>query len=309
MGSPDFAVPVLGALLAAGHEVACVYCQPPRPAGRGYKERPCPVHAFALEKGLAVRTPASLKDPAEEAAFRALNPDLAVVAAYGLILPPGFLQAPARGCLNVHASLLPRWRGAAPIHRALLAGDEETGVTIMKMDAGLDTGPVLLSESVPIAADATANRLHDELSRLGARLMTDALARLDELTPVAQPDAGATYAPKLDRRDGRLDWRQPAADLERRVRALNPWPGAWFTCPAPGPEGKGGLVTIKVLAAEVVAERENQGDPGTVLDDRLTIACGTGALRPTRVQRPGKAATGTDAFLRGYAVAAGTVLP
>ena len=300
MGSADFAVPVLGALLEAGHEVAGVYVQPPRPAGRGHKERPVPVHAFAAARGLAVRTPAGLKEGSEHEAFAGLGADAAVVAAYGLILPKPILAAPRLGCLNVHASLLPRWRGAAPIQRAILAGDGETGVTIMRMDEGVDTGPIVIAESVPITAQATAAGLGDTLSRLGGRLIVAALDGLsgDGLRPAPQPADGVTYARRLDRDEGRLDWRRPAADLERAVRALNPWPGTWF---------RHGGERIKVLAAAVV-ETPAAAAPGSVVDGRLTVACGSGALRLLRLQRGGRAPADAGAFLRGYPVAAGTRL-
>ncbi len=299
MGSADFAVPILAALLEAGHDVACVYAQPPRPAGRGHRERPVPVHAFTAARGLAVRTPASLKDDGEHRAFAGLRADAAVVAAYGLILPGPILEAPRLGCLNVHASLLPRWRGAAPIQRAILAGDGETGVTIMRMDEGVDTGPILIAETVPITAATTAAGLGDTLSRLGARMIVQALDGLSGggLRPAPQPTLGVTYARRLDRDEGRLDWRRPAADLERAVRALNPWPGTWF---------RHGGERIKVLAAEVV--ETPAAAPGSVVDGRLTVACGSGALRLLRVQRGGKAPAEADAFLRGYPVIVGTRL-
>jgi methionyl-tRNA formyltransferase len=299
LGTPDFAVPSLRALAEAGHAIAAVYCQPPRPAGRGHKPRPAPVQAYAEARGWAVRTPASLKDEAEQSAFAALELDAAVVAAYGLILPRPILEAPRLGCLNVHASLLPRWRGAAPIHRAILAGDRETGITIMQMDEGLDTGPIVLQEAVPIGAAATAETLHDELADLGARLIVralDGLAR-GKLAGRPQPAEGVTYAAKLTRAEGVLDWRRPAAELERRVRALSPWPGAFLES-----EGE----RIKVLAAEVV-DRPG-GAPGTVLDAEFTVACGEGALRLARVQRAGKAATDGAAFLRGFRIAPGARL-
>lgn len=298
MGTPDFAVPSLSALLEAGHEVACVYSQPPRPAGRGHKERPSPVHAFAESRGLPVRTPRTLRDEGEQAAFAALEADLAVVAAYGLILPRPILEAPRLGCVNVHASLLPRWRGAAPIQRAIMAGDAETGVTIMRMEEGLDTGPMLLWQAVPITPATTAGDLHDTLADLGARLLVRALAGLEagEITPVPQPEDGVTYARKIEKGEGRLDWRRPAGELERLIRAMAPAPGAWF---------EHGGERIKVLAAEVV---DASGTPGTVLDDRLAIACGQAALRPLKLQRAGKAPLDVDAFLRGYALPAGTVL-
>ncbi|SMF07704.1 methionyl-tRNA formyltransferase [Tistlia consotensis] len=300
LGAPDFAVATLAALLDAGHEVACVYSQPPRPAGRGQKPRPAPVQAFAEARGLPVRTPASLRDPAEQAAFAALALDAAVVVAFGQILPRPILEAPRLGCVNVHASLLPRWRGAAPIQRAILAGDAESGVTIMLMDAGLDTGPMLLREALPLAPDETGRTLHDKLAALGARLIVPALDGLADgsLPALPQPDAGASYATKLSREEARLDWTRPAWRLERQVRAFTPWPGAFF-------EHEG--TRLKVLAAETVAEAA--GEPGLVLDGRLTIACGEGALRPSLVQRPGKAAMATEALLRGYPIAAGTRLP
>jgi methionyl-tRNA formyltransferase len=295
MGSPDFAVPALRALHAAGHEIACVFAQPPRPAGRGQKETPCPVHRAALDLGLPVRTPARVrKDEAEHAAFAALDLDVAVVAAYGLILPKPMLDAPKRGCLNIHASLLPRWRGAAPIHAAILAGDAESGITIMRMEEGLDTGPMLLREAVPIGPRTKTPELHDALADIGARLI---LRALDEDPPaVPQPEAGVTYAPKITKEDGQLDWTQPAAALERRVRAMTPWPGCFF---------RHGAEVIRVLEAEVVG---GAGMPGTVLDTAPTVACGEGALRLTRLQRAGRAAMGAADFLRGYALPVGAAL-
>ncbi|MBI1776804.1 MAG: methionyl-tRNA formyltransferase [Proteobacteria bacterium] len=298
MGTPDFAVPILDALLGAGHRVVRVYAQPPRSAGRGQKPRPSPVEAHALALGIPVSTPLSLKDPAEQASFQGLGLDAAVVAAYGLILPKAILEAPRLGCINVHASLLPRWRGAAPIQRALMEGDTETGVTIMQMDQGLDTGPMLLCQKWPIAADATGQSLHDDLARLGQRLIVDALAGLAEgrLQPTAQPRAGATYAGKLARADGRIDWRLAATALERLVRALDPWPGAYF---------EHGGERIKVLAAET---RAGNAAPGTVLDERLTVASGEGAIGLLRLQRPGRQPMPAEALLRGYPIAPGTVL-
>ncbi len=295
MGSPDFAVPALRALHAAGHEIAAVYAQPPKPAGRGQRETPCPVHRAALELGLPVRTPARVKrDAAEHAAFAALGLDVAVVAAYGLILPKPMLDAPRRGCLNIHASLLPRWRGAAPIHAAILAGDAESGITIMRMEEGLDTGPMLLKEAAPIAPRMTTPELHDALSAIGARLILHALDEGRE--PVPQPEAGVTYAPKIAKEDGRLDWSLPAPALDRRIRALNPWPGTFFTL---------GGETIRILAAEPA---EGAGPAGTALDASATIACGEGALRLTRLQRPGRAPLPAADFLRGFALPAGTRL-
>ena len=295
MGSPDFAVPTLRALHAAGHQIVAVYCQPPRPAGRGQAVRLCAVHAAANDLQLTVRTPSRLRrDESEWDAFRALNLDAAIVAAYGLILPQAMLDAPRRGCLNIHASLLPRWRGAAPIQAAILAGDTETGITIMQMDAGLDTGAMLLRDSVPITPTTTCTALHDALAAMGARLALDALSTNPPPSP--QPDSGATYAPKLTRDDARIDWTQAADALDRRVRALNPWPGTGTTMDG---------VALKVLAARPEA---GAGVPGTVLDDALLVACGSGALRLTCVQVPGRAAMPADAFLRGRHVPAGTRL-
>ncbi len=295
MGSPDFAVPALRALHAAGHDIAAVYCQPPRPAGRGQKETPCPVYRAALDLGIEVRTPTRLKrDTAQHDAFAALGLDAAVVAAYGLILPRAMLEAPRRGCINIHASLLPRWRGAAPIHAAILAGDAESGVTIMRMEEGLDTGPMLLKEATTIGPGTTVQALHDTLAEIGARLV---LRALDNDPPaVPQPEDGVTYAPKLTKDDGRLDWSLDAAALERRVRALNPWPGTFFTH---------GGEQIRVLAARVEA---GSGAPGTLLDDAALVATGSGALRLLRLQRPGRAAMEADAFLRGFALSRGSVL-
>ncbi len=295
MGTPDFAVPSLLALAEAGHEIVAVYSQPPRPAGRGHKERPSPVHAAAEQRGWPVRTPRTLKSEEEQAAFRALDLDAAVVAAYGLILPKAILEAPLCGCLNVHASLLPRWRGAAPIQRAILAGDTTSGITIMLMDEGLDTGAMMLQESLPITAETTGESLHDELAALGAQLIVKALQG-GHGTAQPQPEEGVTYADKLRREEARLDWQRDARALERQVRAFFPWPGAYFEV-----NGE----RIKVLAAEVT---EDSGPPGQVLDDSLTIACAEGALRPLRVQRAGKAPMETAALLRGFAVPPGTQL-
>ncbi|MBN8292294.1 methionyl-tRNA formyltransferase [Rhodobacter sp. NTK016B] len=274
MGTPDFSVPVLEALHAE-HEVICVYCQPPRRAGRGKQERPTPVHARALELGLEVRHPVSLKGANEQAAFAALGADVAVVVAYGLILPQPVLDAPKHGCLNIHASLLPRWRGAAPIHRAIMAGDAETGVCIMQMEAGLDTGPVLLRETTPIGATETTEVLHDRLSAMGARLIGAALAQIDRLTPEPQPEDGVTYAAKIDKAEARIDWTQPAEAVARKIRGLSPFPGAW--CETPG--GR-----LKLLGAAPVSE---SGIPGTLLHD-MTVACGVGAVAIDRAQREGK---------------------
>ena len=294
MGSPDFAVPALRALHGAGHDIAAVYAQPSRPAGRGQALRRCPVHEAADALGLPVRTPARLRhDAAEHEAFAALKLDAAVVAAYGQILPQPMLDAPRRGCLNIHASLLPRWRGAGPIQAAILEGDDETGITIMQMEAGLDTGPMLLREAVPIGPATTAATLHDQLAALGARMILQALDQAP--APMPQPE-GATYAPKLTRDSGRLDWTRPAVVLDRTIRALVPWPGAWTTL-----EG----APLKIHAAEPAS---GDGPPGTVLDGALLVACGQGALRLTRVQRPGRPPMDAAALLRGYPIPPGTVL-
>jgi methionyl-tRNA formyltransferase len=301
MGTPDFAVPALAALVEAGHEIAAVYTQPPREAGRGQKARPSPVQIAASAHGIAVRTPASLKRAEEQAAFAALNLDAAVLVAYGLLLPAPILAAPRLGCLNIHASLLPRWRGAAPIQRALMAGDAETGITIMQMDAGLDTGPMLLQERLPIAATDDAGVLHDKLAALGARLVVDALAGRADGTLTAQPQTvdGVTYAAKIGPADERLDWRRPAAALAAQVRALSPRPGAWFAI---------GGDRVKVLAAAVVESGAGVA-AGRLLDDRLTVACGDGALRILRIQRAGKAPMAAAEFLRGFRLAKGAALP
>jgi methionyl-tRNA formyltransferase len=298
MGTPEFAAVILDALLAAGHRVAAAYTQPPRPAGRGHRPQPSPVQALAERRGIAVRCPTSLRDPAVQAEFAALGADAAVVAAYGLILPPAVLAAPRLGCLNVHASLLPRWRGAAPVQRAILAGDDETGITIMQMDAGLDTGAILLQRAVPITATATGGSLTDELAALGGELIVGALAHRDALIPRPQSEAGVTYAKKLSRDEARLDWRLAAGQLEQQIRAFDPWPGAYFRL---------GDERIRVLAATV--EAGGAAPPGTVLDGHLSIACGTGALQPTRVQRAGRAPMDTGALLRGFPIPPGTVLP
>jgi len=299
MGTPDFAVPTLKALAAARHEIAAVYSQPPRPAGRGQRDRPSPVQAYAETQGWPVHTPKSLRTPEAQRDFAALDLDVAVVVAYGLILPQAILDAPRLGCVNVHASLLPRWRGAAPIQRAILAGDAETGVTIMQMEAGLDTGPMLLRQALAIDR-RNAQDLHDRLAELGAAMIDQALQGLaaGALSATPQPAEGVTYADKIDKAEGRLDWREAAEALERRVRAFTPWPGAFFEMP--------GGERVKVLAAEPVA---GTGRPGAVLDDQGRIACGTGALRLVTVQRAGRAPMAVDAFLRGFALPAGTLLP
>ncbi len=297
MGTPDFAATILQALIDAGHQIAAVYAQPPRPAGRGHKPRPSVVQALAESHGLSVRTPLSLKSAEEQQAFAALQVDAAVVAAYGLILPPAILAAPRLGCLNVHASLLPRWRGAAPIQRAILAGDENTGVTIMQMEAGLDTGPMLLSESLPIGA-MNAGELHDALAAMGARLIVAALeiAGVGKLSGTPQPEAGVTYAAKIQRDEAKIDWTNSAAAIARQVRAFAPQPGAWFAL---------GEERIKLLTATPI---EKSGPPGTVLDTLPSVACGQGALVLTRLQRAGKGALDAAEFLRGHALPVGTHL-
>jgi methionyl-tRNA formyltransferase len=295
MGTPDFSVPTLDALAVAGHEIVAVYTQPPRPAGRGKAPTPSPVQKRAEALGLAVRHPLTLRDAGEQVAFAALDLDVAVVAAYGLILPVPILAAPKRGCLNVHASLLPRWRGAAPVQRAILAGDAVTGVTIMQMEKGLDTGPMLAVGETQVDAK-TAGTLTAELAEIGARLMAEVLAGLDRHAPVAQPDEGVTYAVKIDKAEARIDFARPADEIERQVRAFNPAPGAFFEL-----NGE----RLQILAAAI---EDDAGPPGTVLDDRLMIACGEGALRPLLVKRAGRAAMPTPELLRGFAIPAGTIL-
>src|SRR3954469_19829071 len=285
MGSPDFAVPSLNALVEARHEITAAYCQPPRPAGRGKAERRTAVHERAEQLGIPVRTPRTLRDEEERGQFRALDADLAVVAAYGLILPKPILEAPKAGCINVHASLLPRWRGAAPIQRAILAGDETSGVTIMKMDEGLDTGPMLSRHTLDIRGK-NAGQVTEELAKLGARSL---LEWLDHPTPPEpQPIAGATYASKVDKTETRIDWSRPAGDIERQVRAFAPAPGAWFEA-----DGE----RVRLLEAEIAG---GSGEPGEVLDEHLTVATGAGAIRPLKVQRAGRAVLGPDELLRGF---------
>jgi methionyl-tRNA formyltransferase len=306
MGTPAFAATILAALIEAGHHILAVYTQPPRPAGRGHRPQPSPVQLLAAQHRLPLHSPVSLRTPEAQVAFAELTADAAVVAAYGLILPASILHVARLGCLNVHASLLPRWRGAAPIQRALLAGDTETGITIMQMEEGLDTGPILLQQAVPIAPGVTAASLSTELAMLGARLILKALDGIVDgtLVPRLQPQEGVTYARKITREDGRLDWRLAAVSLERQVRALDPWPGVYFD--TPGHRGTG--ERIRVLAA-ITLPGDSASAPGTVLDDNLSIACGEGAFRPLRLQRPGRAPLDTSAFLRGFPIAAGTVLP
>ncbi|MDK2760804.1 MAG: methionyl-tRNA formyltransferase [Sphingopyxis sp.] len=300
MGTPPFAVPTLAALHAAGHDIAAVYTQPPRPAQRGKKLQKSPVQLWAEEHGLPVRTPRSLKTEEAQAEFAALDLDVAVVAAYGLILPSPILEAPREGCLNVHGSVLPRWRGAAPVQRAILAGDTETGVTIMQMDVGLDTGAMRLVETTPIAGK-TAGLLTDELAEMGALMMAKVLSDLHAFPPDPQPDAGVTYAAKIDKSEARLDFLTSAVQVERQVRAFNPVPGAFFEL-----EGE----RYKILGAKVVhpAETVAGAAPGVTLDDALTIACNPGAIRATRVQRAGKPAMDAGELLRGRPVPTGTRL-
>ena len=295
MGSPDFAVPTLDALVEAGHEVIAVYTQPPRPAGRGKGERPTPVEERAHELGIEVRSPNSLRGEGEQKAFADLDADVAVAAAYGLILPQPILDAPTLGCLNVHASLLPRWRGAAPVQRAIMAGDKATGVTIMQMEAGLDTGPMLLKRAIEIDGKNSA-QLTDELAKLGSTMMAEVLADLQRYEPIPQPDDGVTYAAKISKEEARIDWSWPALDLVRHVQGLAPFPGAWFEY---------GGERIKLLAAEAIA---GDGRAGEVLDDQMAIACGDGALQPVLVQRAGKGAMTPDELLRGFALPKGTIL-
>ena len=295
MGSPEFAVPALQAIHCAGHVIPAVYCQPPRPSGRGHAIRPCPVHVAASGLGLPLRTPERLRNnPSALSEFASLGLDAAVVAAYGLILPQPMLDAPLKGCLNIHASLLPRWRGAAPIQAAVLAGDTETGITIMQMEAGLDTGPMLLRQSVPITQTTTASMLHDSLAAIGAELILTVLAGLPEAIP--QDEAAATYVPKLSRDDGRVVWTQTAAAIDRQIRALNPWPGTFTTL-----DGK----PLKIIAGQPV---DRSGPPGIVLDQGLTVACGHQAIQLTAVQAPGRGVMAAEAFLRGHRVQPGTQL-
>ncbi len=300
MGTPDFSIPILDALVAAGHTIAVVYTQQPRRAGRGQALQKTPVHERAEQLNIPVRTPGTLKDKDEQARFAALGLDAAVVAAYGLILPPEILSAPRLGCLNVHASLLPRWRGAAPIQRAIMAGDSATGITIMQMDEGLDTGGILLSQSIPIHDVDTAGSLHDRLAGVGAPLMVQALNALAAGTIAAtpQPHTGVSTAAKITKAEARLDWTRPATELECRIRGLSPFPGAWF-----GVSMGGRSHRIKVLRAELAGA---SGTPGTVLSEDLTVACGEGALRLLTLQRAGGRPMGAQDFLRGFALPLGT---
>ena len=301
MGTPDFAVPTLSEIVSAGHDLAAVYTQPPRRAGRGWEERKSPVHAFADEAAIPVYTPKSLRKPEAQTEFAELAPDVAVVAAYGLILPKAVLDVPPFGCLNLHGSLLPRWRGAAPIQRAIMAGDKETGVMVMKMEEGLDTGPVAFAEHILIGQDATGGEIHDHLALMGASLMVHALDLLEkgELTFTPQPEEGVTYAAKLTKEETRIKWSLPAAEVHNRIRALSPYPGAWFEALLGGKAER-----IKVLRSVLVP---GKGDPGILLDANLTVACeGAQAVRLTQVQRSGKKPVGGADFLRGFPLGKGT---
>lgn len=306
MGTPEFSVPALNEIVAAGHDVVAVYTQPPRPAGRGKQARKSAVHAHAETLGLEVRTPASLKSADAIEAFQALNLDIAVVVAYGQILKPAILEAPRLGCINVHASLLPRWRGAAPIQRAIMAGDVVTGVQVMQMEAGLDTGPVYISETVRIYPFDTAGTLHDRLSEAGAHILIPALAALERGTAHATPqgDVGVTYARKIDPAEARIDWSRPAKELDGHIRGLSPFPGAWFEADAGRTPAR-----IKVLNCRFEEETDRgTAPPGTVLDDALLVACGEGALRLTSLQRAGKKPQSAEDFLRGNPLPKGSVL-
>jgi methionyl-tRNA formyltransferase len=302
MGTPDFAVPTLAGLIEAGHEIAAVYSQPPRPAGRGMAERLTPVHHYALTRNIEVRTPIGLKDAREQQTFSGLKPDAAIVVAYGLLLPKPVLDAPRAGCFNVHASLLPRWRGAAPIQRAIMAGDRETGVTIMRMAEGLDSGPICLQDRGPILPSTTAGQLHDSLMHMGASLMVEALAQLERnrLDCRPQPEHGVTYARKIDKAESEIDFSRSAIEVRDHIHGLSPFPGAFFLL-----DQESRTFRIKVHQCEVVA---GHGAPGEVIDNELTIACGEGAVKLLSLQREGKSAMGTEEFLRGFSVPKGTVM-
>ncbi len=300
MGTPDFAVPALSEIVTAGHDAAAVFTQPPRPAGRGMAERKSPVHGFADEAAIPVFTPKTLRRAEIQKEFADLAPDVAVVAAYGLLLPKPVLETPPFGCLNLHASLLPRWRGAAPIQRAIMAGDKETGVMVMKMEEGLDTGPVALADRLLIGPDVTAGEIHDQLALMGASLMVNALALLEKggLTFSPQPQKGVVYAPKITKEETRIDWTKPAAEVHNHIRGLSPYPGSWFEALLGGKAER-----IKVLRSVLVP---GKGDPGLLLDANLTVACGSLAVRLTQVQRAGKRPIGGAEFLRGFPLGKGT---
>lgn len=305
MGTPDFSVPTLKTLIEAGHEIVAVYSQPPRPAGRGMSERPSPVHAFAAEAGLEVHHPTSLKTEAEQEAFKALAADAAVVVAYGLLLPKAILDAPKEGCFNLHASALPRWRGAAPIQRAIMSGDRETAVMVMRMEEGLDTGPVCLAETIAIGPDETAQELHDALAAAGASLIVRAMEKLanDGLVATPQAGEGVTYAAKIDKAEARIDFSAPATEVHNKIRGLSPFPGAWFEIEANGKRER-----VKALKSQLA---EGAGQPGQVLSSQkeLVIACGEGAVKLVKVQRAGKKPCAAEEFLRGFALGEGSVLP
>ena len=302
LGTPDFAVACLAELVASGHEIVAVYSQPPAPRGRGQDLKPSPVHAFAEGLGLPVRTPVSMKTPEEIAAFQALDLDAAVVVAFGQILVKAVLDAPREGCFNLHASLLPRWRGAAPIQRAIMAGDTVTGVQVMRMSEGLDEGPILMSEQVRIDALETAGSLHDKLAEVGARILPIALGAIERgaVRETPQSQEGVTYAKKIKSAEARIDWTRPAAEIDCHIRGLSPFPGAWFEAPS-----EKGPVRVKALLSRV---EDAEGPPGAVLDDSLLIACGGGAVRLLKAQREGKGAQDAGDFIRGFPLAAGTVL-
>lgn len=296
MGSPEFSLPALEAILAAEHEVVAVYCQPPRASGRGKKERPTPVQARAQELGLTVRHPKSLRTAQAQAEFATFGADVAVVVAYGLILPKEILDTPRYGCINIHASLLPRWRGAAPIHRAIMAGDEETGICIMQMDDGLDTGPVLLRKSVPIRTEDTTETLHDTLAYVGAKSVVKTLENIDKLDPEPQPSEGVTYAEKIDKSESRVDWTEPAVVVDRKIRGLSPFPGAW--CELDG-------IRIKLLQSTLA---NGSGAPGEVISTPAYVACGKGAVELQRLQKAGGTAQDADNFVKGTPLPLGTRL-
>ena len=302
LGTPEFSVACLAELVAAGHEIVCVYSQPPAPRGRGQDLKPSPVHAFADSLGLPVRTPVSMKSPEEIAAFQALDLDAAVVVAFGQILVAEVLDAPRLGCFNLHASLLPRWRGAAPIQRAIMAGDAVTGVQVMRMSVGLDEGPVLMGEQVQIDALETAGTLHDKLAAVGSRMLPVALAAIERggARETPQSEDGVTYAKKIKAAEARIDWTRPAVEVDRHIRGLSPFPGAWFEAPS-----EKGPVRVKALLSRV---EDAEGAPGAVLDDNLLIACGDGAVRLLKAQREGKGAQEAEVFVRGFPLATGTVL-
>ncbi|WP_319498983.1 methionyl-tRNA formyltransferase [uncultured Cohaesibacter sp.] len=302
MGAPDFSVPTLMEIVGQGHEVVAVYSQPPRPAGRGMEERKTPVHEAAEQLGLPVFTPTSLKSEEEQEKFRALDVDVAVVVAYGLLLPKAILEAPREGCLNLHGSLLPRWRGAAPIQRAIMAGDRETGVQVMRMDEGLDTGDICMSETIAITAEMTAEDLHDRMMVLGADLMVRALAALSRglLQSRPQPDEGVTYAKKIDKAESRIDFARPADEIHNTIRGLSPFPGAWCEMTI-----RGKAQRVKLLRSELA---DGKGAPGELLDDAMTVACGVGAVRLVMLQRAGKGAMKADEFLRGADLKIGDVI-